>query len=187
MTSFIAQVCVRHNDDCTPVCVPVGDEHPEKRRVCSKGCNQLVKVTKATKHTTMGGGDSSSEADKFNLMVCRADKRVICAGRKKAANDKGDQVEQSECAQEKTVQPVAICNFSVDLWNLGGTCIANHLHNEKYPQCPEKSDTAVEAIASQCRKATEVDYDLCKKTPSDSICKKVAQERDYCTRLAMSF
>ena len=30
-------VCVRHSDDCTPVCVPKGDGEPWRQRVCSKG------------------------------------------------------------------------------------------------------------------------------------------------------
>ena len=30
-------VCVRHSDDCTPVCVPKGDSEPWRQRVCSKG------------------------------------------------------------------------------------------------------------------------------------------------------
>jgi hypothetical protein len=35
-TESMEGVCVRHNDDCTSVCMPRGNEHPHKPRVCSK-------------------------------------------------------------------------------------------------------------------------------------------------------
>jgi len=43
-TISLTGVCVRHNDDCTPVCMPRGERDRTKPRVCSKGCNQLLKV-----------------------------------------------------------------------------------------------------------------------------------------------
>ena len=36
-TESLEGVCVRHTDDCTPVCVPRGEGEPWRRRVCSKG------------------------------------------------------------------------------------------------------------------------------------------------------
>merc|ERR1711968_281253 len=40
-------VCVRHSDDCTPLCVPYGEDHPSKRRVCTSGCNRVFKKRRA--------------------------------------------------------------------------------------------------------------------------------------------
>ena len=45
-TVSLTGVCVRHTDDCTPVCMPRGESERQKPRVCSKGCNQLLKVDK---------------------------------------------------------------------------------------------------------------------------------------------
>jgi len=142
----------------------------------------------------MGGGDDKIEAQKYSMVVCQADKRVICAGRKKADGGAGKEVEQSECAQEKKVEPVALCSFSVALWNLGGTCIANHLYGDEHPQCHtlaqeslDNKQSAKQDILKGCRKATEFDADQCEKKPDLDNCKKAALERDYCTRLAMSF
>merc|ERR1711988_1504308 len=45
-TESLEGVCVRHSDDCTPMCVPRGEDFPDKRRVCCKGCNILMKVAK---------------------------------------------------------------------------------------------------------------------------------------------
>jgi len=193
-TESLEGVCVKHTDDCTPVCVPVGDQHPEKRRVCSKGCNLLVKVSKDT--ITMGGGDSAHEKDKFSLVVCQADKRIVCEGRKSAGSRAGHKEDgegvgnsaDSQCMQNKTVAPVAVCNFAVPLWNLGGTCISNHVHKEEFPHCPNKTrSSAVESIVTECRKPTEYNGKLCTKDPGHKTCKQVEQERDYCTRLAMSY
>ena len=65
-------VCLRHTDDCTPMCVPTGDEHPEKRRVCSKGCNQLVKVSKPKRELQQRKARQAKDSDMFNLVVCQA-------------------------------------------------------------------------------------------------------------------
>ena len=134
----------------------------------------MVKVAKPAEQRSR---DSHLEADKFNLVVCQTDKRVICEGAK--PTDKGNRM----CAQEKRVVPVAVCNFSLPLWNLGGTCIAHHLRNEKSPHCRE-ADTdyqqqqllrAVESIAHECHNITTWNAT------------QAAREREYCTRLAMSF
>lgn len=209
-TESLEGVCVWHNDDCTPMCVPTGDEHPEKRRVCSKGCNQLVKVSKSTSGASdvfSGGGASNHEAAKFDLVVCQADKRVLCEGRKNVVggetmpggsmgNTTAADVNEgsSKCAQEKQVRPMVVCNFSVPLWNLGGTCIANHVYKEKSPQCatlakksPKVRKDIVQGILKDCRMATKYDDERCNKNPNDATCKQTARERDYCSRLAMSF
>lgn len=91
-------VCVRHNDVCTPVCVPRGEGEPWRRRVCSKGsvhrrpvcfrrplivthfrvrrrCHLMAKVDKADNSVSMGTaeGDCKAEADKFLLVVCQVE------------------------------------------------------------------------------------------------------------------
>ena len=159
--------------------MPRGDDNPEKQRVCSKGCNQLVKVSKITSEVTLSSA-TINEAHMFSLVVCQANKQVVCNGRT------GD---QSVCSQQKTVAPVALCNFTVSLWNIGGTCIANHLYGEKFPQCPNKTrSTAVESIPGQCRNATEVSKEIdCQETPNEKSCAAMKAERTYCTRIAMSF
>ena len=128
-----------------------------------QGCNQLVKVSK----------DDPSEADqsghavdgnRFNVVVCQNDKRIICAGQQGDAAEK-----ETSCESDKTVAAMAVCNFTVGLWNLGGTCIVNHLFGDANPNCPNNTlSPAVESIAGQCRHATGDDH-------------------RSCTRLAMSF
>ena len=63
-------VCVRHSDDCTPVCVPLGYDGFDKRRVCTKGCNRLLKALK--------NPNAKTEAEMFNIAVCQAEKKVSC-------------------------------------------------------------------------------------------------------------
>ena len=61
------------------VCVPRGDGEPWRQRVCSKGCNQLIKVDKTGKLGATHGSDNS-QTDGFELVVCQADKRIVCEG-----------------------------------------------------------------------------------------------------------
>lgn len=171
---------MRHNDDCTPACVPLGDADPEQRRVCSKGCNILVK---AERTTTQSSDATDIDAQKFELVVCQADKVVVCP-----ASASG----QKECTSEKEVKPVALCSFSNALWNLGGTCIANHVHGDEFPQCPDASvpgvQLALAAIDTQCRMPKDVDEVCGGGTDMENEeCKDAVKEREYCTRLAMSY
>jgi hypothetical protein len=187
-TASLEGVCVRHNDDCTPVCVPLGDSDPEARRVCSKGCNMLVKVERTTQYTTQSSGATDAEAEKFELVVCQADKRVVCDG-----SSTGSQ----ECTTEKSVKPVALCDFSVGLWNLGGTCIANHVHQYETPQCPNSNGSAevqdaLDAIATQCRLPKDIDAVCGSSTGTtndagNAECEVAVKEVEYCKRLAMSY
>ena len=110
-------VCVRHSDDCTPVCVPNEDGVGNQRRVCTKGCNRMLKV-----RDTSANGNSA-----FKIVVCQADKRVVC--------EPGSNNAQV-CTSKATFMAVAKCKFTSDLWNLGATCIANHVLGDKHPQCP---------------------------------------------------
>ena len=42
----LAGVCVRHNDDCNALCVPTKEDDTRHKRVCTKGCNRIVKARK---------------------------------------------------------------------------------------------------------------------------------------------
>jgi len=131
-TENLEGVCVRHNDDCSTVCVPRGDDDPGKRRVCSKGCNQLLKIAK---HNSSGG---AQEVDLFNMVVCQADKKIIC--------DPSSKNTSYACSGGGTFKAVAVCNFLPSLWNLGPTCLANIVHHDKYPNCA--ATASPELIAS---------------------------------------
>lgn len=93
----MAGVCVRHTDDCTPLCV----KSMTGKRVCSKGCNSLATVSERelaegkptgshgnsgnsllgdplhTETHTLGESSSTQEASE-NLAVCQADKIIQC-------------------------------------------------------------------------------------------------------------
>lgn len=121
-TESLEGVCVRHTDDCTPACVPKGDDEPWRQRVCSKGCHQLIKASKPINSThkarvaTGAGTDDDIEAKTSNIVVCQAEKQVVCPG----IPDGQTQASSVECRAWKEVKPVAVCNFSVGIWNLGG-------------------------------------------------------------------
>ena len=88
--------------------------------------------------------------------------------------------------------PVALCNFTVALWNMGGTCITNVLHNVPSPDCRKTAKNAnfrrvKKSILQECRHITAFDVALCKQNPNHETCKTVAREDSYCTQLAMSF
>ena len=169
-TKSLEGVCVRHNDDCTAVCVPLGYNGYGKRRVCSKGCNQLLKVDKA--NVTAG---ASLESELFDMVVCQADKRVVCDPVLNGTVPTGG----FHChgggpnSPMTKLKAVAWCPFSPQLWNLGGTCIANHVHGDAHPQCAGKCGMAAPEdlagkINSRCRRAT----------PNDN---------KYCLRMGMTF
>jgi len=132
-------VCVRHSDDCTPLCMPQ-DADPTKKKVCSKGCNQLLKYE--------SDKTAKTEASKFGMLVCQADKQVSC---KPANTTSGNS--KTKCKVDKTVTAVAICTkFDIDVWNLGPTCIANVVHGApEVPNCP--ATASEELVASLGDKA----------------------------------
>jgi len=190
-----ARVCVFFSS--LQVCVPRGDGEPWRQRVCSKGCNQQIKVDKTGKLGPTHGSDNS-QTDGFELVVCQADKRIVCEGDKRQHNllgeaTSGDQNSRS-CSQEKEVVPVAICNFTVPLWNLGGTCISNMLDGLEFPNCPDKTSPRYQAIydiAQHCRNATDAQMVNCRSTSLDAadqaLCDASEAETAHCTRLAMSY
>ena len=140
-------VCTRHSDDCTPICVPTGDGKPGQRRVCSKGCNRVLKV--ANPEAPAG---ATAESELFNMVVCQADKRVICAPHANSTLAKAGATGQ--CNSTATFKPRALCSFDVDVWNLGPTCIANTVHGDKHAQCTDDVGAmkALSEVKTKCTK-----------------------------------
>jgi len=147
-TESLEGICVRHNDDCTPVCVPQGVNNPSVKRVCSKGCNQLAKV--------MRNPEASTEAEMYDLAVCQNDKRIVCSPKVDGTGG---------CSTQSAVKTTVVCRFSMDLWNLGPTCIANHMHKSDFPDCPEGREAAILSINNPgtCRLANTTDDGLCER------------------------
>jgi hypothetical protein len=158
-TKSLEGVCVRHDDDCTPVCMPKGDAKPGEKRVCTKGCNQMLKVSKD--FGSKGPPKTQKESDLFDILVCQSDKRVVCDNgcpTRRKPNGK------CQCQTQKWVKGVAICPFSAELWNLGGTCIANNVHKDTpAPNCPPapKAHYAMITQPGQCRIPKGVEATLC--------------------------
>jgi hypothetical protein len=109
--------------------------------VCTKGCNQLIKVKKPSVKAAAG----TDESKIFNAVVCQTDKRVHCRPKSKDG--------KTVCTTKKWIDPVAVCDYVGDLWNLGGTCIANHLQKEPYPDCPPAAPALLNTIPGACRLA----------------------------------
>ena len=82
---------------------------------------------------------------------------------------------RSSCKVYATFQARAICSFSNALWNLGATCITNHVEGEKYPVCPD--DASKEIVDSIKGRGATV-----------ATCKKASEEDDAkCSRLGMTY
>ena len=94
----------------------------------------------------------------FNIVACQADKRVTCEPSKKKAI-------KAPCKTTATFKARAVCSFTPALWNLGATCIVNHVHKDKYPQCPDGAlhKPAIQAIKSACRAPKKSDNQLCSR------------------------
>ena len=176
-TKNLEGVCVRHTDDCTPVCVPHGINDPKVRRVCTKGCNRILKDVKNQKAKT--------ESEMYDIVTCQADKQVICEPAKDLGHPVGNttraDVEDlgewdetgsgrsgratmapNPCRAASSFKAGAVCSFSTALWNLGPTCIVNHVEGEKYPQCPDGANPkGIASIKKSCRAATEADDEKC--------------------------
>jgi len=126
---------------------------------------------------------AANEAALFDIVVCQADKQVVCGGMSNSSSSM-----EMHCNQTKEVVPVAVCNFSVGLWNLGGTCINNHLDGLQFPNCPDGPRAkAISSIQNNCRNATQVDQRVCHANPESKDCKIAEVERLSCMRLAMSY
>merc|ERR1711998_209443 len=139
------------------------------------------------------------DSDDFDMVVCQADKQVVCdpsavanaTGVIDALDAKHSATEEplkpteellkptcnnttavhlnSRCTSNKEIKAVARCVFNVDVWNLGGTCIANHVHNSTVKNCPHTADRLVIGKI----------YQLCSKATSN--------DHRYCTRIGMSY
>ena len=96
----------------------------------------------------------------------QSDKRVICDPAQTLSD--GDSTDR-KCIVKKEVEAVGRCVFNIDLWNLGGTCIANHLHKHELevnstmkPQCPDTAyETIIDTIADLCQLPVNGDSALC--------------------------
>ena len=160
-TESMEGVCVRHNDDCTAVCAPQ-EADPNKRRVCSKGCNRKLKVSKLKPKK-----GATTDEDLFDIIVCQVDHRIVCEPWRRSSGGsnalgrrllgkRGDS-QASPCKTMKSVVPVARCtDFDSDVWNAGATCIANLAHHDKHPQCDRVAKSALSKVR-KCRRprATE--------------------------------
>jgi len=139
-TESMAGVCVRHNDDCNAVCVPAKPDDT-KRKVCTKGCNRIMKVPNAN-----ATKDETDETKAFNIVVCQVDHRIVCdpwvdvSSNTSSSNTSSNTAAQkSSCHTQKWVHPVARCHgFRGDMWKAGATCIANLAHGDTHPQCGDK-------------------------------------------------
>jgi hypothetical protein len=112
-------------------------------KVCSKGCNRMLKVQKPKPAASSSA--FLTDSDLFDIVVCQVDWRIICSPQKPGITP--------HCETTKAVQPMARCAFSNKLWNSGPTCIAHHVHADAHPQCPPTLAASVPAhIKKSCRK-----------------------------------
>jgi len=131
-TESMEGVCVPHNDDCTAVCMPRHDDGT-KKRVCSKGCNIMLKTPKRlAKKLPKDASSEDAEQALNDIVVCQVDRRIVCNPWKKHAGGK----KNSHCKTSKAVAAVARCSFKSPIWNVGGTCITHLAHGEQVPNCP---------------------------------------------------
>lgn len=185
-TQSLEGVCVRHSDDCTPVCVPLGSDDPTVRRVCTKGCNRMLKAFK--------NKNAKTESEMYEVVTCQANKQVIC----EPENKQG----QVKCRMDSSFKTMVVCPFTPSIWNLGSTCIQNQFEKEqcagetshegcnKNPKCACKpEDLAAAAAAAQSALAACPDAgneDVYKQIQSK--CRSaVHYDKDRCSRLGMSF
>merc|ERR1712072_1437510 len=122
-------VCVRHTDQCQPLCIPqttMSGERP-RVRVCSKGCNQLLQIPE----------------NKF--AVCQAQKQVKCE-----RAQEGD-----KCRAEKQVATKATCEYSAEMWEAGGTCIIDVLAKAQEVKLQESNGDLTKTAWGRRRKKAQ--------------------------------
>jgi len=140
-------ICVPHNDDCSALCVPRIPD-PAKRRVCSKGCNVMVKTPSHTAGTVAkGASDEATEQALNDIVVCQVDRRIVCQAWSKRGRKKA-----SRCSTNKSVVAIARCSFTSAIWTAGATCITQIAHGEKDPNCPvgTTQSTKKKGIKKKC-------------------------------------
>ena len=148
------------------MCVPIGSDDPAARRVCTKGCNRLLK--------TIRNKSGKTESEVYDLVTCQADKQVICDPAKSGGDASGKKGWANSCRISSTFVALAVCSFDAELWNLGATCISNHVQGNKHPQCPDGADVGL-ITQHKCRLATNA-------ANSGGL-----TDHDKCGRLGMSF
>merc|ERR1711998_804443 len=99
-------------------------QREKKKKEDSKSMQREKKKKKDSKSMQREkekSGKAINAAQQHVLVVCQADKQVTCAPAK--STKKGNTTKTS-CKVHRTAVPVAVCDFNIDLWNVGGTCIA---------------------------------------------------------------
>merc|ERR1712080_434633 len=91
---------------------------------------------------------SKNEVDLFDILVCQADKRVVCDPRTYATRT---------CRTKSESKAIARCDFSNALWLQGPTCIAGHVHGLPVKPCDITlhKNTGELIKKTNCRKALE--------------------------------
>ena len=135
-------------------------------------------------------------------LCVQADKRIVC----EPFHNNTKNVSQATCAQRKEVNAVAVCDFCTDLWNLGGTCIKNHMDGLDLPNCPTSTNDfktkaiakaikminggkqAASMTATRRRRRGRVVPTPAPTPPPKPMCRLPTEaEQKHCTKLAMSF
>ena len=127
-------MCLKHTDDCKPHCVThsilLPNSLPALGTVCTKGCNDVMKVL----------GNKMGKTQLFDIVVCQAEKTVKCTP---ATTSTGVEEEQDlgatplkSCTSLKTVTPEAVCtdldeDATSEVWAAGGSCILDVLQKLK--------------------------------------------------------
>jgi len=134
-------VCLKHTDDCKPHCVThdimLSGDVPALGTVCTKGCNDVMKVL----------GNKVGDEQLFDIIICQAEKTINCkpfTGQDTAAIEDGSEgggAPQKVCTSSKTVTPEAVCTdldeaATSDVWAAGGSCVLDVL---KKLQCDRDS------------------------------------------------
>jgi len=106
-TDSMMGVCIRHDNDCTALCMPQKADDWSKPRVCTKGCNKMVRVGE-------------------RIVTCQAEKRVKCE------TSSGSK----QCTSQKWIHAVSVCKFSDQLWLSGASCMVNHIYQSDIATSP---------------------------------------------------
>ena len=114
---------------------------------CKSWCMKDFKKGKARPTT-------NDESKLFDMVVCQADKRVVCKPLRAKT--------RTSCRTTTTAKAVARCPFDVKVWNLGGTCIASHVHKLKGSPCTTNRDAKL-LRAAKCSQGTQRDHIQCSR------------------------
>ena len=126
------------------------EDNAKKTRVCTKGCNQLVKLGKDLSNIDIKKLAANDQGALFDMAICQSEKRVACSAMKKSYAEVG---ELTDCEVDKWIEPVVICEFHLALWDLGATCITHILEDYEFPQCPSAPPSTFALARKKCRVA----------------------------------